>query len=517
MKKIIKLNYLLSAILLILILLSNSYSQTKANKNTLCSAKYCSLDLKVLEKGNYIDCTGTIHELKIPLIHLIRSKSKFPVGTILLLPGGGYSSLNVKSEGESLADSLNMEGFDIAILEYHISADGQNSDSALFDALKAYRLVKNRGKLLGLKVDRLDLLGISSGGNLAAKTVQGLALKEQPDNLILISPSNMNETQHGTVYPVVMPPIISTTRLLTTFSVNDNQTWIKSALEYTKTWKGYDGDATFKWINDSLFLADRNRNPLSNNTQLYDLLKLFLNAKPDVIIAGINPAAIAVEGKNKKRFTEKCELLKKEKFDLLMIGNSITNNFEKAQYQPIWNQFFAPRKAVNLGISGYRTENVIWNIENGFLEGQSPKLVVLEIGTNNIDEKNYPTRHTAGQLAGGIIEIVRILRDKLPHAKIIVMRCFPGCYGGPNPTSHRFILERASDIVSKLADGKHIFICDVNRFFLNKDGSINHDMMGDWLHPTPEGAKAWAEAMEPLLSKLMDEKHDQSNSTTNIF
>ena len=27
-------------------------------------------------------------------------------------------------------------------------------------------------------------------------------------------------------------------------------------------------------------------------------------------------------------------------------------------------------------------------------------------------------------------------------------------YGGPNPTSHRAILERASDIVSKLADGK---------------------------------------------------------------
>jgi lysophospholipase L1-like esterase len=185
-----------------------------------------------------------------------------------------------------------------------------------------------------------------------------------------------------------------------------------------------------------------------------------------------------------------------------MIGNSITNNFEKAEYQLIWNQYFAPRNALNLGISGYRTENVIWNIQNGFLEGQSPKVVVLEIGTNNIDEKNYPTRHTAGQLAGGITEIVRILREKLPNAKIIVMRCFPGCYGGPNPTSHRFILERASDLVSKLADGKHIFICDVNRVFLNKDGSINHDMMGDWLHPTPAGARAWAETMEPLLAKL---------------
>jgi len=38
------------------------------------------------------------------------------------------------------------------------------------------------------------------------------------------------------------------------------------------------------------------------------------------------------------------------------------------------------------------------------------------------------------------------------------------------------------------------------------DGSINHDMLGDWLHPTPAGAKAWAQAMEPLLSELMGDK-----------
>ena len=135
---------------------------------------------------------------------------------------------------------------------------------------------------------------------------------------------------------------------------------------------------------------------------------------------------------------------------------------------------------------------------------------MVEIGTNNIDEKNYPTRHTAGQLAGGIEAIVNLLREKLPETKIIVLRCFPGCYGGPNPTSHRAILERASDLVSKLADNKNVFYCDINQVFLNLDGSINHDKMGDWLHPTPAGAKAWAQAMEPLLSQLMG---DQSRDT----
>lgn len=122
-----------------------------------------------------------------------------------------------------------------------------------------------------------------------------------------------------------------------------------------------------------------------------------------------------------------------------MIGNSITHNFEKPEYQPIWDQFFAPRNALNLGTSAYRTENLVWEIQNCGLEKQSPKVVVLEIGTNNVDEK-------------------------------------------------------------------HIFYCDVNHVFLNMDGSLRHDMMSDWLHPTPAGAKAWAQAMEPLLSELMGDK-----------
>jgi lysophospholipase L1-like esterase len=176
----------------------------------------------------------------------------------------------------------------------------------------------------------------------------------------------------------------------------------------------------------------------------------------------------------------------------------------------VWNQFFAPRKATNLGFGGYRTEHILWNIQHGELNGQSPTVLVLEIGTNTVDEKHYPTRHTAGQLAGGIEAIVNTIRQKLPDTKIIILRCFPGCYGGPNPTSHRAILERASDIVSKLADGKHIFYCDVNHVFLNMDGSINHEAMPDYLHPSPAAAKAWAQAMEPLLCELMG---DQSRDT----
>jgi len=496
---------LFSLSLLLFLLAQANISKAKDSTNKIYP-NFITLSGVTLKAGNSVNTEGQITHVESPVFHFTRTKSETPKGTVLLLTGGDYKVLNVKNQGEKATQFLNTEGFDVALLEYHVGSDLSIRNLALTDAIQAYRFLKTSHKALGLRGDRLDIMGIASGGHLAARTVQRLGEKEQPDGLILISPTNLDETSKGTVFQAVMPPVRLIARLFTSFSAGDNKDWIRSCEEYTKTWKGYDGQATFNLLAEGEFMANQDANPLDSQLKLAGLLKSFLELKPEIATSTPNPATVSVEGYAKKRHAEKVELLKKEKYDLIMIGNSITHNFEKPEYQPIWNQFFAPRKAINLGTSAYRTENLIWEIQNLGLENQSPKVVVVEIGTNNIDEKNYPTRHTAGQLAGGIETIVKLLREKFPETKIIVMRCFPGCYGGPNPTSHRAILERASEIVSKLADRKNVFFCDVNHVFLNLDGSINHDMMGDWLHPTPAGAKAWAQAMEPLLSELMGDK-----------
>jgi lysophospholipase L1-like esterase len=401
---------------------------------------------------------------------------------------------------------LNQRGFDVAILDNSVKAESLGPDSALVRALTICRHPKNWHSSPGTSGNQLGIIGFASGGKLAARVVQRLNDQEQPDELILLSPVGMNETMTGTVIPAVRPPVKPTARLLMMVSAGAPTAEATASMEYAKTWKGYEGPADIQVSDDK--------------GAIQNTLDSFLMAGPVIsgssagnpvagsdskssVNAGINPAAVAVAGSAGERHAEKLERVRKEKFDLLMIGNSITNNFDKPEYQGVWQQFFAPRKALNLGYSGYRTENILWNLQNGELDGQSPKVAILEIGTNNVDEKHYPTRHTAGQLAGGITAIVTLLRQKLPNTKIILLRCFPGCYGGPNPTSHRAILERASDIVSRLADGQHIFYCDVNHVFLNLDGSINHTLMPDWLHPDPAGAKAWAQAMEPLLSRLM--------------
>lgn len=408
-------------------------------------------------------------------------------GTILFFADG---------DNEINPDYLKSLGFIVVKFEKTYTEDTELQETALQDAISAYRKIKAEQKSTGLKNEKSIIMGIFSGGFLAARTVQNLGEDEQPDDLVLISPSYFDKTKEGSVFPVIMPPVNPKARLFVSFNSKDRSSYIKSGQEFSKTWKGYDGMSRFHLLNDSV----------SKTKELTLLLKGFLTSEEKYKPESPNPASVPVHGYNINRHKEKLKQVADNKFDLVMIGNSITHNFEKPEYKPVWNKFFAPRNAINLGFSAYRTENILWNIQNGQLENQTPKVLVLEIGTNNVDEKNYPTRHTAGQLAGGIEAIVKLIREKTPTTKIIILRCFPGCYGGPNPTSHRFILEHASDIVSRIADGKHIFYCDVNHVFLNPDGSINKKMMNDWLHPTPEGALAWANAMEPLLSRLMGDQ-----------
>ncbi|HMI01084.1 MAG TPA: GDSL-type esterase/lipase family protein [Pedobacter sp.] len=448
--------------LVFFIVISTAHAQTVLKNQDLQHAKYLSLDGKALSGGNKTGTDGKVYLFKMPLLRLQRTTSKTVRGTVLLLPGGEYKTLTIKNDGQNTALSLNKKGYDVAILDYHIGSDPYTRDLALKDATSAFKLIKESRTKFGLRGSQADIAGIGAGGHVAARMLQYMDEQEQPDSLSLISPSYLDETLPGTVFPAVPPPLNPKAKLGVTFTGAENIVTTQSGREYKKTWTGY---------------SKGNLNP--------------------------NPAAIPIEGYSRKRHDEKLALVSQKKFDLIMLGNSITNNFEKQEYQQIWKQFFEPRNALNLGFSGYRTENLLWNIENGELEKQSPKVLVLEIGTNNVDEKNYPTRHTAIQLAEGMEAIVKLLRKKLPSTKIIILRCFPGAYGGPNPTSHRAILERASDIATRLADNKDIFYCDVNHVFLNFDGSINKEFMPDYLHPSPAGAKLWAQAMEPLLSSLM--------------
>jgi len=184
--------------------------------------------------------------------------------------------------------------------------------------------------------------------------------------------------------------------------------------------------------------------------------------------------------------------------DLLMIGDSITHGWESGGKE-LWEKHYAPRKAVNMGFSGDRTQHVLWRLDHGEIDGISPKLAVIMIGTNNSNGED----NTAEEIADGIKAICAKLRAELRKTKILILAIFPR---GPQPSPQREKNARASELASKIADGKMIHYLDINAKFLEPDGTLSKEIMPDYLHPNTKGYQIWAEAMEPKIAELMGEK-----------
>ena len=182
--------------------------------------------------------------------------------------------------------------------------------------------------------------------------------------------------------------------------------------------------------------------------------------------------------------------------DLVFLGDSITQGWADNE---VWKKYYGHRKAANMGIGGDRTEHVLWRLDHGNVDGLSPKVVVLMIGTNNSGGDAY----SAEQIGDGIIANVQKLRAKLPDAKILVLAIFPR---GENPNSQREKNAAASERAAKIADGEMVHFLDIGKSFLDENGHLAKEIMPDFLHLSPAGYQIWAESIEPKLAELLEDQ-----------
>lgn len=196
------------------------------------------------------------------------------------------------------------------------------------------------------------------------------------------------------------------------------------------------------------------------------------------------------------RHAQKVEETKKGNIDIIFIGDSITQGWEGAGGD-VWTKYYALRKAMNLGFNRDKTENVLWRLDNGEINGISPKLAVLLIGTNNTGlRKDKPQ-----DITDGIKAICDSLLKKLPEIKILVMAILPR---SEKPTDwERVNNDAANKLIAKLEDGKSILFMNINSKLLGVDGVLTADIMPDRLHPSAKGYQIWAESIEPIVTKVL--------------
>jgi lysophospholipase L1-like esterase len=177
---------------------------------------------------------------------------------------------------------------------------------------------------------------------------------------------------------------------------------------------------------------------------------------------------------------------------LLWIGDSIVERFD-GPGRPVWDHYYAPRNAVNMGISSDGTQHVLWRLNHCPLERLSPKLAIVMIGQNNAGSSS------ARQIADGVTAIVTKLRQALPETKILVLGIF---YRGEKPNDEQVELAQTNDMLARLDDGAHVFYMNINGIFLNPDGTIRASLMPDFEHPNEEGCRLWAQAIEGKVAEL---------------
>ena len=183
----------------------------------------------------------------------------------------------------------------------------------------------------------------------------------------------------------------------------------------------------------------------------------------------------------------------KGKIKILMLGDSITHQWEYKNAAAAQKKYIAPYNVLNLGCGGDRTQNTLWIIEkSGILDLINPKLVTIMIGTNN--------RGDYRATVAGIKRIVDSVSKRYPKATILLYAIFPR--GATAKDYRRMENEKVNAQIVKFCNGKNIIWVDIRKNFLTPAGVLEKSMMPDLLHPRNlKGYTVWGESLKPWFEK----------------
>ena len=186
--------------------------------------------------------------------------------------------------------------------------------------------------------------------------------------------------------------------------------------------------------------------------------------------------------------------------DFVLVGDSITYNWRrdsgtswfgkvtKPLGKEVAQRRFAGYRWLNCGIGGDGTRQVIWRILHGALDGFETPIVGLMIGTND-------RLDSAEDVATGIAEIIRLIRERQPKAKVLLSPIIARFPREDDPGDMNAKNARTNELIRRLCDGEKVVWLDWGSQLLKPDGTPDERFYYDREHPAGPGYEKWADAL----------------------
>jgi len=200
------------------------------------------------------------------------------------------------------------------------------------------------------------------------------------------------------------------------------------------------------------------------------------------------------------------QLLQKAKqgrIDVYFEGDSIVRRWGATDYPDLlanWKENFYGWNAADFGWGADRTQNILWRLQHGELDGIDPKVIVLLAGTNNVGTEPRDEA-TVAEIVRGVKAIVDLCRQKAPNATIILTAIFPR-------NDNLAVMPTITQInarLARIADGTKVRFLNINDRLAGEDGRVVEGVLNerDKLHPTLKGYQMWADALKPIFRELL--------------
>ncbi|MBQ6704572.1 MAG: hypothetical protein IJN19_01005 [Opitutales bacterium] len=188
--------------------------------------------------------------------------------------------------------------------------------------------------------------------------------------------------------------------------------------------------------------------------------------------------------------------------DYVFFGDSITHWWggqPKCDVMPVvgadsWEKLFAGHVVTNCGFGFDYIDNAYYRVENGELDGIAPRVILVNLGTNNIGHRGDSSEACGDNMAA----FVQLLREKSPKSKILLVGVYPR-----REKQLAEIIEKTNLRYAALADGEHVFFVNPGTFLLAAGSkTANPELMRDSVHLNAAGYRVIAAKIAEKLAEI---------------